>query len=57
MRQLNMEELYRGKYVSLPKCDGEITFSNDESQVFRYDSVLLARHITAYANLLNMALN
>jgi len=57
MRQLNMVEPYRGKYVSLPKCDGEITFSNEEGQVFHYDSVLLTRHFSAYVNLLNKAFN
>lgn len=55
MRQMNMLEPYRGKYVSLSQCDGEISLSNDESTVFHFDRDFLALHFSAYVDLLNKA--
>ncbi len=58
MRQLNMLEPYQGKYVSLAQCDGEITFSNDdEIKFFQCDREILARHFSAYVDLINKAFN
>ena len=48
IRQLNMEDYYRGRYYSLSDSENEISFDLHEERAFKYDHELISRHFSTY---------
>ena len=57
VRQLNMEDEYRGRYVSLCADENEITFDLQERRAFQIDNSLFSRHFSTYVESLNSVLS
>ena len=50
VRQLNMEDDYRGRYVSLSDGEDEIKFDWLDRRTFHFDNSLLLRHFSTYVD-------